>query len=44
MDKDGNEKPWMIFWKEEIKASGYNRYIVLRMTHELTWVARDGTT
>lgn len=44
MDKDGNEKPWMIFWKEEIKASGYNRYIVLRMTHELTWIARDGTT
>lgn len=35
--QDGSSKPWMIWWKEEIEASGYNRYVVLKMTHELTW-------
>ena len=42
-DKDGIEQPWMIYYLENIKASGYNRYIVLKMTHFLTWTARDGT-
>ncbi len=42
-DKDGNKQPWMIYYLENIKASGYNRYIVLRMTHFLTWTARDGS-
>ena len=35
--KDGTTKPWMIWWKEEIEASGYNKYVVLKMTHLLTW-------
>ena len=35
--RDGSTKPWMIWWKEEIEASGYNRYVVLKMTHLLTW-------
>jgi hypothetical protein len=35
--RDGSTKPWMVWWKEEIEASGYNRYVVLRMTHLLTW-------
>ena len=43
-DKDGVEQPWMIYYLENIKASGYNRYIVLKMTHFLTWTARDGST
>ena len=43
-DKDENLKPWMIYYLENIKASGYNRYIVLKMTHYLTWTARDGST
>lgn len=34
---NGTSKPWMVWWKEEIEASGYNRYVVLKMTHELTW-------
>ena len=34
---DGTSKPWMVWWKEEIEASGYNKYVVLRMTHLLTW-------
>ena len=35
--RDGAKKPWMVWWKEEIEASGYNRYVVLKMTHLLTW-------
>jgi hypothetical protein len=35
--RDGSTKPWMVWWKEEIESSGYNRYVVLRMTHLLTW-------
>lgn len=27
--------PWMVWWLEQIEASGYNRYVVLKMTHEL---------
>jgi len=43
-NKDNIEKPWMVYYLENIKASGYNRYIMLRMTHFLTWTARDGST
>lgn len=42
-DKDGKKRPWMVYYLENIKASGYNRYVVLKMTHFLTWTARDGT-
>lgn len=42
-DKDKVLKPWMVYWLEQIEASGYNRYILLRMTHLLTWTARDGS-
>lgn len=41
-DKDNNEQPWLVYWLESIKASGYNRYIVLKMTHFITWRDRDG--
>ena len=41
-DKDFELQPWMVFWLESIKASGYNRYIVLKMTHFITWRDRDG--
>ena len=41
-NKDNIEVPWMIYYLENIKASGYNRYIVLKMTHYLVWKARDG--
>lgn len=43
-DKDKVKKPWLVYYLEDIKASGYNRYIVLKMTHYLTWTARDGST
>ena len=39
---EGEKKEWMIWWLENIEASGYNRYIVLKMTHELSWVGADG--
>ena len=42
-NKDNVEVPWMIYYLENIKASGYNRYIVLKMTHLLRWTARDGS-
>jgi hypothetical protein len=40
-DKDSNEQPWLVYWLESIKASGYNRYIVLKMTHYITWRDRN---
>ena len=43
-DKDDELKPWLVYYLERIKASGYNRYIMLRMSHFLTWTARDGST
>lgn len=41
-NKEGIERPYMIFWLEHINASGYNRYIMLRMSHYIKWKARDG--
>lgn len=43
VNKDGEKDLWMIYYLEDIKASGYNRYVVLKMTHFLTWTARDGS-
>lgn len=40
-NKDLELIPWMIYWLENIKASGYNRYVILKMTHTITW-QRDG--
>lgn len=43
-NKDNKCEPWMVYYLENIKASGYNRYIMLKMSHFLTWTARDGST
>ena len=40
-NKDGIEKPWMVYWMEEIPVSGYNKYVMLRMTHLLKWEDND---
>lgn len=40
-DENKVEQPWMIYWLESIKASGYNRYILLKMTHYITWRDRQ---
>ena len=31
--QDGRKTPWMVWWLEQIEASGYNKYVVLKMTH-----------
>lgn len=35
--RDGDKAPWMVWWIEQIEASGYNRYVVLKMSHLLSW-------
>lgn len=35
--KDNTVTPWMIWWLEHIESSGYNKYVVLKMTHYLKW-------
>ena len=35
--RDESVTPWMVWWLERIEASGYNKYIVLKMTHYLKW-------
>jgi hypothetical protein len=39
--KNGTETPWMVWWLEQIEASGYNRYVMLKMTHRLEWKHGD---
>jgi len=41
-DSDGLKEPWMVYYLEDYVASGYNRYIMLKMTHKLTWKNRQG--
>ena len=41
-DKDNELRPWLVYYLEDLKASGYNRYIMLKMTHFLTWKDRQG--
>jgi hypothetical protein len=41
-NKNGIEVPWLVYWLEEIAASGYNKYIMLKLTHFIKWTARDG--
>ena len=38
----GVKRPWMVYWLEEIQASGYNKYIMLKMSHFLEWTDRQG--
>jgi hypothetical protein len=35
--RDGKQAPYMVWWLEQIEASGYNKYVVLKMTHFLEW-------
>lgn len=43
LDMDGVDQNWMVYYVERIQASGYNRYIMLRMSHYLAWTALDGS-
>ena len=35
--RDGLKTPYLVWWLEHIEASGYNKYVVLKMTHFLEW-------
>ena len=35
---------WMVYYEEETVARGYNRYTVIEMTHNISWVNKDETT
>lgn len=41
-DKDLVLQPWLVFWLESIQASGYNKYVLLKMTHYISWIDREG--
>ena len=41
ISQDGTRYPWMIWWLEQIESSGYNKYIVLKMTHIIDWVVNN---
>lgn len=43
-NKDHIPEPWMIFYLEDMKASGYNRYIMLKITDTVFWIGDDGRT
>lgn len=32
---------WLVFWEESIAASGYNKYYIIKTTHQLNWVNKD---
>ena len=40
--RDGTKKPWLVWWLEQTEASGYNTYVVLKMTHFLSWRNKEG--
>lgn len=42
-NKNEELKPWMVYYLEEIQASGYNRYVMLRMSHFITWKDAAGS-
>lgn len=41
--KNGEEHYWMIWWLEQIKTTGYHRYVVLKMNYEIEWYTDHGT-
>lgn len=41
--QDGQEQHWMIWWLEQIKSSGYHRYVVLKMNYYINWFTDEGS-
>jgi hypothetical protein len=41
-DKKDQDIFWMVWWLEQIKTSGYNRYVILKMSHYLEWEDEKG--
>lgn len=40
--KNNDKQAWMVYWLEETTAKGYNRYVMLKMTHYFVWKDREG--
>lgn len=38
INKDEKDQYWMIWWIEQIKTSGYNRYVILKMNYYFEWI------
>lgn len=41
--QNGAEQPWMVWWLEHIEASGYNKYVVLKMNNYINWKIGETT-
>lgn len=39
---DIRNKRWMILYKEDLVNTGYNKYIMMKMTHNISWKDRNG--
>lgn len=37
VDKNNQDHFWLVWWLEQIKTSGYHRYVILKMTHQFSW-------
>ena len=37
-----NDKYWMVMYLKEDDSKGYNKYLMLKMSHLITWRDRDG--
>lgn len=42
VDADGTHNTWMVYYVEHITSSGYNRYVLIRMSHFLEWQDENG--
>jgi len=42
-NEDAEVQKWMVYYLENKQAKGYNRYIVLKMSHYITWETEEGT-
>ena len=40
--RDGQEEQWMVWYLEETQSSGYNRYVMLKLNHKLTFLCASG--
>lgn len=38
VDNSGASHYWMVWWLEQIKTSGYHRYVILKMNYYLEWL------
>lgn len=37
LNKEGGQNYWMVWWLEQIKTSGYHRYVILKMNYQMEW-------